>query len=293
MKSPLLLVWALLSLMTPAGLIGAEDWRPLFNGRDLAGWSTFMARPDPAWDVPGLQRGADGKYLEPIGPNRDPLHVFVVESVDGHPAVHISGQGFGVMTTKESFANVHFRMEFKWGEKKWGYKLNARRDCGLLYLVHGEDGAVHNTWPRAIEFQIQEHDTGDLWALGAQTTVTARPETVANGRTLYHFDPAAAPVLFVEQPPVGNRCIRLADAERPHGEWNVLDLIVLGGDSIHIVNGRVVMRLRGAQRLDGTAPAPLTAGAISLQTEGAEVFYRNMMIRPITTVPAEFAEKQN
>lgn len=272
---------------------GADDWRPLFNGRDLSGWSTFMTKPDPSWEVPGLKRDADGKYLEPIGTDRDPLHVFTVENVDGQPAVHISGQGFGVMTTDESFANFHFRVEVKWGERKWSYKLHAPRDCGLLYFVHSEPGFDHETWPRSIEFQIQEHDMGDLYALAAQITVNSRPEPGANGRTLYHYDPAGAPVLFVQKPPIGNRCVRLEDAEKPNGEWNTLDLIVLGPDSIHIVNGKVVMRLHGAQRLDGSEPAPLTAGQIALQTEGAEVYYRNMTIRPITAVPAEFAEKKN
>jgi len=80
------------------------------------------------------------------------------------------------------------------------------------------------------------------------------------------------------------------DAEKPRGEWNTLDLFCFDGDSIHIVNGRVVMRLHHAQRLDGAEPAPLTAGAISLQTEGAEVFYRNVEIQPIEKFPAEFAE---
>ncbi len=245
-----------------------------------------MTNPDPAWDVPGLKRDASGKYLEPIGKNRDPLHVFTVEPVDGRPAIHVSGQGFGVMTTNESFANFHVRLQVKWGEKKWGIKTNQPRDCGLLYFVHGEPGFDHATWPRSIEFQIQEHDMGDLYALGAQITVNARQE----GK-LWLYDPKAAPVLFVQKAPIGNRCVKLGDPEKPKGEWNTLDLFVLGSDSIHVVNGVVVMRLHNAQRLDGPAPASLTSGQISLQTEGAEVFYRDVALQPITALPAEFTEK--
>lgn len=281
-----------LALFLVGGLSAAETvWRPLFNGRDLTGWETFMTKPDPSWDVPGLKRDAAGKYLEPIGKNRDPLKVFNIENVEGHPAIHISGQGFGVMTTTESFDNFHLRLQVKWGEKKWATKLNSPRDCGLLYYVHGEPGFDHETWPRSIEFQIQEHDMGDLYSLGAQTTVAVRPEKTANGRTLYHYDPAGTPTLITQKPPVGNRAVRLEDAEKPNGEWNTLDLICFNGDSIHIVNGKVVMRLHHAERLDGPAPAPLTAGQISLQTEGAEVFYRDVEIQPITAVPAEWTEK--
>ena len=50
------------------------------------------------------------------------------------------------------------------------------------------------------------------------------------------------------------------------------------------------MRLHQAQRLDGPAPAPLNAGQICQQTEGAEVYYRDVEITPIDAMPPEFAE---
>jgi Domain of Unknown Function (DUF1080) len=261
-------------------------WRPLWNGKDLTGWDMFLTNPDASWEVPGLKRDATGKYLEPIGLNRDPLHDFTVEQVDGRPAIHVSGQGFGTITTKESFANFHLRLQVKWGERKWGSKINAPRDAGLLYFCHGELGFEHKTWPRSIEFQIQEHDMGDLYALATQETVNARKE----GR-LWLYDPKGQPILFEQKAPIGNRCVKLGDPEKPKGEWNTLDLICIGGDSIHIVNGVVVMRLHNAQRIDGAAPMPLTSGQISLQTEGAEVYYRDVEIIPITAVPMEYAEK--
>jgi hypothetical protein len=266
---------------------GAEpSWRPLFNGKDLSGWDTFMSKPDPAWDVPGMKRDEKGDYTEPVGTNRDPLRVFVVEDVDGEPAIHISGQGFGVMTTVESFENVHLRLQIKWGDRRWGKKATAPRDSGLLYFVHGDAGAVDGNWPRSIECQIQEHDMGDLYALGTQITVPAR-----KADNLWLYDPKGEPTVFVQRRPIGNRSVRLEDAEKPKGEWNTLELICLNGDSIHVVNGKVVMRLSHAQRLDGLEPASLTAGRISLQTEGAEVFYRHVEIRAITEVPAEFSAR--
>ena len=265
---------------------GADEWRPLWNGQDFSGWSTFLTKPDPAWEVPGLKRAASGKYLEVIGKNRDPLKVFNVKTVDGRPAIYLTGQGFGVMTTDASFGNCHVRLQIKWGEKKWGSKMNSARDSGLLYFVHSDGGFDHETWPRSIEFQIQEHDMGDLFALGSQITVNARPD----GK-LWLYAPQGAPTRFVQKLPIGNRCVKLGDPEKPNGEWNALELICYNGDSIHIVNGVVVMRLQHAQRLDGAAPAPLTSGRICLQTEGAEVYFRDVMLRPITAVPAEWVEK--
>ena len=126
----------------------------------------------------------------------------------------------------------------------------------------------------------------DLYALMTKVTVNARHE----GR-LWLYDPKGEPTLFEQKAPISNRCVKLGDPEKPNGEWNTLDLICFNGDSIHIVNGVVVMRLHAAQRIDGPAPAPLTAGQISLQTEGAEVFYRDVMVQPIAAVPVEWAEK--
>ena len=278
----------LLATLATGSLQAAESaWRPLWNGKDLTGWEMFQAIPDASLDVPGLKRDATtGKYLEPIGLNRDPLKVFTVDTVDGRPAIHVSGQTFGTITTKESFGNFHLRMQVKWGEKKYAPKLTALRDCGLLYFCHGPLGVEHGQWPRSVEFQIQEHEMGDLYALMTQVTVKARKE----GR-LWLYDPKGEPTLFEQKAPISNRCVKLGDPEKPHGEWNTLDLICLGGDSIHIVNGVVVMRLHNAQRIDGGAPAPLTSGQISLQTEGAEVFYRDVELQPITAVPAEWTEK--
>ena len=269
-------------LLVNCALAADESWRPLFNGKDLGGWETFLSKPYYTWDVAGSPRGTNGVYLEAIGKNRDPLKVFTVETVDGQPAIHVSGQGFGTLTTTETLTNFHLRLQVKWGEKRWADRATARRDSGLLYFVHGEPGAMSGNWPRSIEFQIQEQDMGDLYPIGTQISVNVRPEKT----NLWVYDPKGEARLFDKN----RRCIKMGDAEKPHGEWNTLDLICFNGDSIHIVNGQVMMRLHHAQRVDGVAPAPLTSGQISLQTEGAEVFYRDVEIQPIQEIPAEFSE---
>ncbi len=278
-------------LFSQAAFAADVPWRPLFNGKDFSGWETYLSKPFYTWDVPGLTRGTNGNYLEPIGKNRDPLKVFTVETVDGQAAIHVSGQGFGTLTTSETFTNFHLRLQVKWGERRWATRTNAVRDAGLLYFVHGEPGYRSESWPRSIEFQIQEHDLGDLYAIATQITVPARKEVEGtNNRVFYFYDPKGEPTLFVEKKSIGNRCRHSIDAEKPRGEWNTLDLICFNGDSLHVVNGQVVMRLHNAQRLDSTASAPLTSGTISLQTEGAEVFYRAVEIQPITETPEAFGE---
>lgn len=278
-------------LLLPLSVLTAAEWRPLFNGRDLSGWETFLAKPHASTEVPGLNRDEKGAYTEAIGLNRDPLANFIVTVVDGRPAIHISGQGMGYMVTRENFGNYHLRLQFRWGVKKWPPREQVVRDSGLLYHTHGEPAVSSGVWPASVELQIQEKDCGDLFAIVTRTTVPARAFTGPNNRILYQYDPAAAPVEFKQEKPVGNRCIRLEDFEKPSGEWNTIELICVGGDSIHIVNGHVVMRLHDARRVgEGGAWLPLSEGRIALQTEGAEIYYRDIEIRPITAVPAEYRE---
>lgn len=289
------LFWApaLLAFLTLGRLSAAEPgWRPLFNGKDLTGWETYLGKPNAASNVPDLKRDEKGVYLEAIGVNRDPFNNFTVADVDGRPAIRISGEGFGLLSTKANFGNYHLRLQFKWGAKKWPPREQAVRDSGLLYHVHGEPARSSGVWPACVELQIQEHDCGDLYAIITQLTVSAREEAGPNNKTLYHYDPSGKPTDFKQEKPIGNRCVRLEDAEKISGEWNTIELICVGGDSIHIVNGKVVMRLKNAQQQDAAgAWSPLSSGHISLQTEGAEIFYRDVELMPIMAVPTEFAEK--
>src|SRR5207244_1935234 len=68
------------------------EWRALFNGKDLAGWETWLGKPNKAIDVPGLEKNAQGEYAGPVGLDKDPKGVFSVIEVDGKPAVRVSGE---------------------------------------------------------------------------------------------------------------------------------------------------------------------------------------------------------
>ena len=288
--SRLLVVIALLSGMTGHAQSG---WTSLWNGKNLDGWTTWMQQPAASSEVPGLKRDADGKYTEPIGSDRDPLKVFtVVNDVDGKPAIRISGEVFGELRSKASFKDYHLKLQFKWGEKKWAPrdKPETPRDSGLLYHVHSAPGAEGRTWARSVELQIQEHDVGDLYAVGSAIAVRAKARA-GTKPTLYDYDPAGEWTYFSQSQGSMGRCIKQPDNEKPTGEWNTVELIAFGNDAIHIVNGKVVMRLHGPVRIDAELPTPVTSGPIIFQSEGAELFYRDIQVRPITAIPAEFAEK--
>lgn len=266
--------------------VPADDFSPepgfvsLFNGRDLTGWETWLGRPHQSLEVPGLARGADGRYSEPIGLGRDPFAVFTVIALDGAPALRFSGQVFGTISSVESFSNYHLRLQFKWGTARWAPRADRVRDSGLLYHGHGpHGGGTGSAWINSHELQIQEKDCGDYWAVGpVQADIPARPA----GEKLFQYDPAASLLDFGVGTPHGNRVIKLSDHEKPHGEWNTIELYCVGDEAIHVVNGQVVLRVRGLRTAAGER---LTSGCLQLQSEGAEVFYRAIEIRPLTTLP--------
>lgn len=265
-------------------------WTPLWNGRDLEGWTTWLRQPEATSMVAGLARDAEGRYTEPIGSGRDPLGVFtVVPDVDGRSAIRISGEVFGELRTVGSYHDYHLKLQFKWGEKKWPPRDRPEtpRDSGILYHVHSEAGAEGRTWARSVELQIQEHDVGDLYAVGSAIAVrsTARPGPQPR---LYEYDPSGEWMYFSQSHGSMGRCIKMPDNERPFGEWNTVEVIVLGEQALHVVNGVVVMRLHGARRIAGDKPTPVISGPILLQSEGAEVFFRDIEMRPIAALPPEY-----
>jgi len=264
-------------------------WTSLWNGRNLDGWTTWIATPDRSVAVANVKRDETGKYVEPIGPERDPLGIFSVVQIYGGPAIRISGQVFGELRTKTSLQNYHLRLQFRWGDKKWPPRAGADtpRDSGLLYHVHSAPGDGGRVWARSIELQIQEHDVGDLYAIGSVIAVRAKARR-GTSPLLYDYDANGEWTFFSQAQGASGRCIKQPDNEKPTGEWNTVELIAFGQDSIHIVNGRIVMRLHGPLDISGAVPVPVTSGPIILQSEGAEVFYRDVEWRPIAAIPAEY-----
>ncbi len=124
---------------------------PLFNGRNLAGWTTYIDHKDKS------------------NPRSDPRGVFRVEG----GVIQVSGEEFGLITTEKEYANYHLTVEFKWGEKRWPPRQTAPRDSGILIHCVGPE----KIWTKSIECQIQEHDCGDFWLVdGTSITIDGEVE---------------------------------------------------------------------------------------------------------------------
>jgi hypothetical protein len=274
---------------------GADEWTPLLD-ESLSHWRTYLSyRHKPGYD--GKQPVDErGEPVAPIGYDKNVANVFTVarESGEpfgepfGEPVLRVSGEIYGCAFTKQEFENYHLKLKVKWGEKKWVPRTELLRDSGVLYHSIGESGAEYwRSWMLSQELQIMEGHMGDYWAQ-ATSAVDIRaflPEGNMN------------PVASERQPflPIGSGsryggfCLRSEDRESPKGEWTEIELVCFGDKSLHIVNGKVVMVLRNSRYTKDGRTIPLTKGRLQIQSEAAEVYYKEIKIRSIREMPKEYA----
>ncbi len=268
-------VWPILMLSLTAV---AEDKAIDLLDPSLSKWEVFMGVPHSTVTglPPGTPQSKDIKTGTPLGLDNDPKKVFTTFTEDSATVLRISGEIYGGLTTKADYSDYHFSADFKGGEKRWEPRLKKIRDSGILYHCHGEHGAFWNVWKSSLEYQVQETDLGDFYR-------------IAGGRGHARFRQGEKNAIFDPTAPLAATPSRIeasAEPDKPLGEWNKLEVYVLGDSAIHLVNGVVVFAL--TQALDKNNQ-PLTAGQIQIQCEGAECFYRNVLLSPISAFPDDLA----
>lgn len=236
----------------PTGTSDEQDLRdassadvvPLFNGVDFSGWDRYLGKPTEA---------------EPaLGIDNDPRGVYSVVTLDGEPAIHITGEVWGALISRQELGDFHLRAEYKWGTSTW--PPLGILDSGIMYLSTGPLGAVNAGGPAlsdpigsgafmvSMEYQVLPGDIGGCYALGPIS-----------------FQPAA----------------RVAPSERA-GEWNQIDIVHQSGEAQHFLNGE---RVAGASdfRLEwpGEPVTPLRRGKLQIQSEGGEIYYRRIELLPL------------
>jgi hypothetical protein len=263
-----------------------SKWISLLDS-NLSKWEMYLSFPHKD-SYKGLAPVNDaGELLKPIGYNKNVSNVFSVVEENGEPILRISGEIYGCVYTKESFENYHLKLKVKWGSKKWVPRLNEAKDSGILYHSQGECGVDYwRSWMLSQEFQIIEESMGDYWCIAnSKINIKALKE---NDNQPYTYSQKGKLIAFGEGTAAGNFCKAGNNNEVSGNNWNELELITYGDKSLHIVNGKVVMALSNSSYMDSTLK-PLTKGRIQLQSEAAEVFFKDIMIKPITKLPSEYA----
>jgi len=247
---------ALLCGQSRESAIKPESVIRLFNGKNLDGWYTWLK---------------DAKY-------EYPRKVFTVEK----GVIHISGDGYGGITTKKEYRDYHLVVEYKWGERTWGDRKGHARDSGVLLHGVGVDGVAGGIWMESIEAQMIEGGTGDIILVSGKgkPTVTVESTIGANGELYwkkggevvtrnrgridwYGRDPKWADVINFRGP---------QDVEKPLGKWNRLEVFANNDSLRYVLNGVTV---------NEASKASHTYGKLLVQTEGAELWVRKVELRPL------------
>jgi len=236
----------------------------LFNGRDLAGFYTWLE---------------DSRYDDPRG-------VFSV--VDG--TIRISGDGWGGLVTEREYRDYRLDFEFRWGDETFGRRRDMARDSGVLVHCQGPDGNINNQFITSIEYQIIEGGTGGLIVMTMGDDEEGRPipcsaeAEASEDRPGWYRWRLGGPRRRFEKTYIHWFAHHLQwrdvtgyrgpdDLERPHGEWNAATIVADGDHLRFLLNGVVVN--------EAFAAVP-NEGRLLFQSEGAEIFFRNLVLRPVT-----------
>ncbi|HYN04345.1 MAG TPA: DUF1080 domain-containing protein [Vicinamibacteria bacterium] len=130
-RSTLRLAAPALALVLAGTSARAAAPAPLFNGKDLAGWSHFLVDAKvPAADVWSVKDG-----------------VLVCK-----------GEPLGHLHTNAEYTNFKLVVEWRWAPGA-AARLGKTPNSGVLLRVNGEPKAI----PRAIEAQLRQGEAGDLY----------------------------------------------------------------------------------------------------------------------------------
>lgn len=153
------------------------------------------------------------------------------------------GRPVGYIRTKRNdFSNYRLTLEWRWPKGSRGGNSGV--------LIHTSQPAALGIWPKSLEVQLAHKNAGDFWVIG--TTIRVPDEKKRRK---------------------GRRFLNLTDnSEKPIGEWNRMEIIAEGNSVTVKVNGQLVNR--------GTNCSE-SKGAISLQSEGAEIHFRNIVLTPL------------
>jgi hypothetical protein len=280
----------LLGLTSSFHALPGAGWEPLLD-KTLSKWRNYESYRHQLGYKGKQPTDAQGKLIPPIGYDKNEANVFSVVMQNGEPVLRISGEIYGCVFTKKDYANYDLKLKVKWGSKKWTPRLDEPLDSGILYNSQGECGVDYwHSWMLAQEFQVSEYARGnamgDFWCI-ANSTAEIRAAYVPTHDTL-KFNPKAPELTMGKDG--RNFCQASANYELPNGQWNELELINVNGKSVHLVNGHVVMALNNSGFIVDGQRKPLTHGKIQLQSEAAEVFYKDILIRPLKAMPAEYAQ---
>jgi hypothetical protein len=173
----------------------------------------------------------------------DPDEVWTVK--DG--IIVCKGVPNGYIITEKEYGDYVLKVQWRWAKEG----DNNKRNSGVFVHVSGKD----KIWPKGVEAQLYRDQAGDFWLVdGFKLKVDEKRQNPKAKINYYRIDKDKK------------------DIEKPIGEWNQY-VITCDGDKIKLeVNGHLENEGSEAER---------TKGKILIQSEGAEIHFRNIELRPL------------
>ncbi len=157
-----------------------------------------------------------------------------------------TGKPFGYILTEKEYGDYKLVLEWRWTKGK----VKGRRNSGVFVHVSGPD----KIWPNGAEAQLMEGNAGDFWLVdGFKLNVDKERQDPKVPRHYYRMK--------TDRP-----------VEKPIGQWNRYEITCKGDTITLVINGKKVNEGTGAQR---------TKGKVLLQSEGAEIHFRNITLTPL------------
>jgi hypothetical protein len=220
--------------------------------------------------------------LRDHGKDTDPNGNFTVR--DG--ILRVAGRDWGGLVTRDEYADYELTAEYAWGKKVWPPREKTARDSGLLLHSTGADGTVAKSWLEGIQCNMLEGGTGDISITGSNKKYSfkAQAEERPAGKKSGFYWKDGAPerafatgerLLWSGRDPAWENVLGFRgknDVEKPLGEWNTL-VVSMKGDTMTVrLNGVTMTRATGLG---------VTRGKIQIQSEGAEVLFRKIVLKPL------------
>jgi hypothetical protein len=282
------LIFLALTTLMICSFKNEPQWTNLLD-KKLSHWDNYLSYRLPIGYKGDVPNDKDGKPLAPAGLNAPGYDVFTVIEENNEPVLKISGEIYGCIISKEEYSNYHLTLKVKWGDKKWDPRKNLLKDSGIMYNSIGPVGVDYwRSWMLSQEFQIMEGHMGDFWSqMNSAIDIKAY---IPEGEMMNAVADKSQPFIPFGADGVSGFCMRSANYENAPDEWNTVELVSYNGNSLHIVNGHVVMILRNSRYIKDGKVIPMIKGKILIQSEAAEVYYKDIRIQNLESFPDEYSQ---
>ncbi len=164
----------------------------------------------------------------------------------GNGTVVLDGKRIGYVMSDEVYKNFKLSAQYRWIVRP---DQNSKRNSGLMYYV--AESQPDTLWPSGIQFQIKTKSTGNFILL-QNVSLAVNDSVIGPGRSVNvkHF----------------------SDAEKEHGQWNLIEIEANGDHVKQYLNGVLV---------NEATKTSVTEGRLLFQYEGSPIEFKDISVQSL------------